>query len=420
MTLSEISPFHIDIPQVEVDELRRRLGDTRYADPLPAANNDWSRGAPDSWLRELVDYWRDGFDWRAMEQRLNAVPQFTADIEGQHIHFAHVRSSNPAATPLILIHGWPGSFLEFIHLLGPLTEPQNHGGDANDAFHVVIPSLPGFAFSSPIADGGWDDTRIAGAFVEVMTRLGYERFGTQGGDVGGGIGPEMARVAPGRVIGVHVNGMTGPMPELPLVEDELAQLTARERRAVDDIQAFMWQQFGYIAIQSTRPGLIGTMLTDSPVAQLAWIMDKFQAWTWPLERDVLEILDRELLVANVSLYWFTRTAGSAALTVYAQGSGWGTPKRRSGVPTAIINFAHDIAIRSYVEKENAVVRWTEVDRGGHFAALEEPEVLIKDVRAFYRGLSEPIRTSTRDLISSRMGRTDSIPWPAGSSSTQSS
>ena len=222
-----------------------------------------------------------------------------------------------------------------------------------------------------------------------MSRLGYERFGTQGGDFGAAVSPEVARVAAGRVIGVHVNGTTGTMPELPLPDDELASLTDRERRAIDDIQTFLWQQFGYISIQSTRPGLVGTMLTDSPIGQLAWIMDKFQAWTWPIDRDVLAILDRDVLLANTSLYWFTRTAGSSALTVYAQGGGWGALKQNSGVPTAIINFAHDIAIRRYVERENTVVRWTEVDRGGHFAALEEPQILVDDVRAFFRDLRTP-------------------------------
>lgn len=396
MTSTEIRPFRIDIPPSEIDGLRRRLTEARYPDPLPEAGYngpspvgaEWSRGVPDPWLRELVDYWLGGFDWRAVELEINSIPHFITEVDGQVIHFAHVRSSNPDATPLILVHGWPGSFLEFLHLVGPLTEPQNYGGDTKDAFHIVIPSIPGFAFSSPLADAGWDDTRIAKAFAEVMARLGYDRFGTQGGDVGAGIGPEIARVAPGRVIGVHVNGTTGPLPELPLSEDELAGLTTRERRAIDDIQQFMWQQFGYISIQSTRPGLIGTMLSDSPVAQLAWIMDKFQAWTWPVEKDVLQILDRDWLLANASLYWFTRTAGSAALTGYAQDSGWGASKERTGVPTAVINFAHDYAIRSYVEQENTVVRWNDVDRGGHFAALEEPELLVEDVRGFFGDLRE--------------------------------
>ncbi len=389
MTPPDIQPFTIRIPQDDLDDLQRRLAAARYPVPLPPSTSEWGepsawdRGVPQDWLAGLVDHWRDGFDWRAYEQRLNAIPQFTTSIEGQPLHFLHVRSEHPDAVPLLLAHGWPGSFLEFVDLIGALTAPESPG---SPAFHVVIPSAPGFAFSSPLADGGWDDTRVAGAYVELMTRLGYERFGVQGGDYGAGLAPEMARVAPDRVIGVHVNRTTGPMPELPLAEEELALLTEREKRAVADGEAFMWQQFGYISIQSTRPGLIGTLLTDSPVGQLAWIMDKFQAWTWPVERDVLEILDRDLLLANASLYWFTRTAGSAALTVYAQSSGWGTAKEKSDVPTAVINFAHDIAIRSYVERENTVTRWTDVDRGGHFAALEEPKLLVEDVRGFFGGL----------------------------------
>ncbi len=394
-----ITPFRIETSDEEIEDLRRRLAATRWPEPLPPAgvwgsepngepDADWSRGVAPNTLRRLVEKWHQDFDWSAHVAQLNELPHFITAVEGQRIHFLHVRSSNPDATPLILTHGWPGSFLEFVHLIDPLTEPQRHGGEAADAFHVVIPSIPGFAFSSPLSDGGWDDTRIARAFAEVMTRLGYDRFVAQGGDAGGGISPEIARVAPGRVIGVHVNGTTGPNVEVPLPEDELASMTERERRAVADIEAFMWTQFGYISLQSTRPGLVGTMLTDSPVAQLAWILDKFQAWTWPVERDVLDIIDPDLLLANVSLYWFTRTAGSAALTVYAQTSGWGTPKAKTDVPLAVLNLAHDIAIRRYVEREHTVIRWTDVDRGGHFAALEEPELLVDDLRAFARELRE--------------------------------
>lgn len=429
MDTTEITPFRVAVPQAAIDDLHARLSAARFAEQLPppsydwaagdagdptdrptgdadaaqdpgsaawsadaepsaTAVEDWSRGAPDAWLRDTVAYWRDGFDWRAFEDRINALPQFSTEIDGQFIHFLHVRSSHPEAIPLILTHGWPGSFLEFLDVIGPLTEPQDHGGRSAIAFHVVIPSVPGFAFSSPLADGTWDDTHVARAFAELMSRLGYDRFVAQGGDYGGGIAPEIARVAPDRVIGVHVNGTTGTMPELPLAADELASLTDRERRAITDIETFSWQQMGYIAIQSTRPGLIGTMLTDSPVAQLVWIMDKFQAWTWPVQAPVFEILDRDLLLANATLYWLTATGGSSAHTVYAQASGWGTTKEKSPVPTAVINFAHDIAIRRFVEKENTVVRWTDVDRGGHFAALEEPDALVSDIGAFAAQLHE--------------------------------
>ncbi|MCB7135819.1 epoxide hydrolase family protein [Cellulosimicrobium marinum] len=390
-----LTPFRIEVPQTAIDDLRARLARARFADQLPAAPwgapeaegaADWSHGVPDAWLRETVAYWRDAFDWRAFEDRVNAVPQFLTEVDGQRIHVLHARSSHEDATPLVLTHGWPGSFVEFLDLVGPLTEPQDHGGDPADAFHIVVPSIPGFGFSSPLADAGWDDTRVARAFAEVMTRLGYDRFVAQGGDAGAGISPEIARVAPDRVIGVHVNGTTGPMPELPLAPDVEAALTDRERRAVADIEAFSWSQMGYISIQATRPGLVGSMLADSPVAQLAWIMDKFQAWTWPVDAPVFDVLDRDVLLANVSLYWFTATAGSAAMTVYAQSGGWGTPKERSETPLAVLNLAHDIAIRRFVEQENTVVRWTDADRGGHFAALEEPGLLVADLRAFVREL----------------------------------
>ena len=392
MESSAIIPFRIDIPQDAIEDLRARLDVARFAVQLPGPVNewaqpapedrDWSRGVPDSWLRDTVAYWRDEFDWRAFEERVNAIPQFVTEIDGQRIHFLHVRSSHPDATPLILTHGWPGSFIEFLGMIGALTEPQEHGGEASEAFHVVIPSVPGFTFSSPLVDASWDDTHVARAFAELMTRLGYDRFLAHGGDYGAGIAPKLGRVAPDRVVGVHVNGTTGTMPELPLPPEEAASLTEREQRAIADYEAFGWSQMGYISLQSTRPGLVGSMLADSPVAQLVWMMDKFQAWTWPIQDPVFDILDRDLLLANVSLYWFTSTAGSAALTVYAQASGWGTQKQTSGIPTAVINFAHDIAIRRYVEKENSVVRWTDVERGGHFAALEEPGLLVQDLRAF--------------------------------------
>ncbi|MEY2849670.1 MAG: hypothetical protein RI885_2337, partial [Actinomycetota bacterium] len=227
--------------------------------------------------------------------------------------------------------------------------------------------------------------RIAEAWVELMTRLGYDRFATQGGDLGAGISPEVARVAPDRVIGVHVNGALGFMPDTD--EETLASLTDLERDRVQRIGAFMQDEFGYIALQSTRPGLVGTMLSDSPVAQLAWIVDKFRAWTHPSDTMPEDIVGIEFLLANVSLYWFTASAGSAALVGYAQEGEWDAVPSNSGVPTAVINFAHDIGIRRFVEDAHTIVRWTDVaDRGGHFAALEEPGILVDDVCEFLRPL----------------------------------
>ena len=339
---------------------------------------------PTVWLRSLAEYWRSGYDWREAERELNKIPQFTTVIDGQQIHFLHVRSSEPGATPLVLTHGWPGSVVEFLDLIGPLTDPAAHGGDPADAFHVVIPALPGFGFSGPVADAGWTTNRISGAWAELMRRLGYDRFAAQGGDIGAGVSAELGRVAPDRVIGVHVNGATA-LPPLPMPDEERASLTDVERDRVARVEAFMQEEFGYIAIQSTRPQTVGYGLVDSPVALLAWMTDKFREWTHP--RHVLpdEIVDRDRLLTNVMLYWLTGTASSAAYVGYAQEEGWG-PKTNSGVPTGVIVFAHDVAIRRYVEREATIVHWTDVDRGGHFAALEEPALLVADVREFFAAL----------------------------------
>lgn len=380
----DIRPFRIDIPQAELDDLRARLTAVRWPAPLPG--DGWDTGVPVAWLRGLADYWRDGYDWRRAERELNAFPQFTTVIDGQQIHFLHVRSPEPDALPLILTHGWPGSVVEFLDLIGPLTDPRSHGGDPADAFHLVIPSLPGFGLSGPVGEAGWDTTRIARAWAELMLRLGYEYYGAQGGDIGAAVSPELGRVAPEQVVGVHVNGGPGPMPPVPLPDKERASLSDTERDRVARIEAFMQEEFGYIAIQSTRPQTLGYGMVDSPVGQLAWIMDKFREWTHPREASPEEVVDRDRLLTNVMLYWLTGTAGSSASVGYAQESAWGAANEDSGVPTAAIVFAHDVGIRRYAEQENTIVRWTDVDRGGHFAALEEPGLLTTDIREFFAGL----------------------------------
>ncbi|TLF74710.1 epoxide hydrolase family protein [Nocardia cyriacigeorgica] len=379
-----ITHFRIDIPQRDIDDLHRRLDATRWPAPLPG--DDWTTGVPTGWLRELVAYWRNDYDWRAAERTLNEFPQFTTEIDGQLIHFLHVRSPEPDALPLILTHGWPGSIVEFLDLIGPLTDPRAHGGDPADAFHVVIPSLPGFGFSGPVADAGWTVERIAAAWAELMSRLGYERYGVQGGDVGAAVSPEVGRVAPERVAGVHVNGGVGDFLPLPLAEEELATLTELERDRVRRTEAFMQEEFGYISIQSTRPQTLAYGLVDSPVGQLAWIMDKFREWTHPRPVDPDKIIDRDRLLTNVMLYWLTGTAGTAAYVGYAQDAPWGVEKQNSGVPTGVIVFAHDVAIRKYAGTADTITRWIDVDRGGHFAALEEPVLLTSDIREFFRDL----------------------------------
>lgn len=378
-----ISPFTVDIPQQELDDLHARLRGARFPSPLPG--DGWDTGVPVSYLRTLVEAWRS-FDWRAVESRLADIPQFTTQIDGQTIHFAHVVSPVATALPLLLTHGWPGSFLEFVDLIGPLTDPGAHGGDPADAFHVVIPSLPGFGFSTPVVAGGWTTSRIATVWVELMDRLGYDRFATQGGDIGAGVAPEVARIAPERVIGVHVNGALGSFGAAPN-DEALATMSPIEQDRIRRVGDFMQNEFGYISIQSTRPGLIGVALADSPVGQLAWIVDKLMAWSHPTEALPDSVLGLDFLLANASLYWFTASGGSSAYVGYAQDEGWGAVSENSGVPTAAIQFAHDIGIRASAEQSNTIVRWTDVnDRGGHFAALEEPEALVTDIRDFLRPL----------------------------------
>ncbi|HEY3556695.1 MAG TPA: epoxide hydrolase, partial [Kribbella sp.] len=357
-----IKEFSIDVPQSTLDDLAAKLASARFPAPLPG--DDWNTGVPVSWLSSLAEYWRTSYDWRAAEKELNSYPQFTAEIEGQRIHFLHVRSASPDALPLLLTHGWPGSIVEFLDLIGPLTDPVSYGGQASDAFHVVIPSLPGFGFSGPTADGDWTFPRIGRVWAALMDELGYPRYGVQGGDLGGSVSPEVGRAAPSHVVGVHTNGGTN-LPPLQLSEEELQTLTPLEQDKMARIGQFMKDEFGYISIQSTRPQTLAYGLVDSPVAQLAWIMDKFKAWTWPTSELPEAIIGKDRLLTNVMMYWLTGTAGSAAYIGYAQPRSW-TPRPSSGVPTAVLATAHDVAIRRYCETSNNITRWTDLDHGGHF------------------------------------------------------
>ena len=374
--------YQVRISQADVDDLRDRLARTRWASDLPGTG--WQRGVPTGYLRDLAAYWAGGFDWRAQEAALNAYPQFITTIDGADVHFLHVRSAEPDATPLLLLHGWPGSVVEFLDLIGPLTDPARHGGAAADAFHLVIPSLPGYGFSGPLAETGWTDGRTAAALTGLMARLGYHRYGIQGGDVGAFIAPLMGRLAPDRVIGVHVNALvTFPTGD----PAEMAAMSEADRSRLGRMQEWQQKSGAYLQLQGTRPQTIAHALTDSPAGQLAWIVEKFQDWTDPAAELPEDAVDRDRILADVSIYWFTATAGSAAHTYYERFNDpamW-APTGRSTVPTAVAVFTTDVTIRPLADKLHNVVRWTEFARGGHFAALEAPELLTADLREFFRG-----------------------------------
>lgn len=381
-------PFRIAVPQADIDDLHRRLDATRWPDEVPGTG--WDRGVPLSYLRELARYWRTGFDWRAAEARLNRYPQYLTGIDGATVHFLHVRSPEPDALPLIVTHGWPGSVAEFLRVIGPLTDPRRHGGRPEDAFHLVIPSLPGYGFSGRIRTTGWDVRRVARAWAELMERLGYTRYLVQGGDWGMPVSLELGLAAPERVAGVHVNMFAA----FPPAGASFADLDARDHARLEFAAHFEQDGAGWRKIQSTRPQTLAYALTDSPAGQLAWITEKFREWS--AARDCPEeAIDRDTLLTNVSVYWFTATAGSSAQLYYESNRldtdflrTWGGPWPLSA-PVGVAVFPEDAVrpVRRFAEAAlPTLTHWTECERGGHFAALEQPELLVCDVRAFARTL----------------------------------
>jgi epoxide hydrolase len=382
--MTEIRPFRIDIPQSQIDDLRERLARTRWPAEVPGVG--WSRGVPLGYLKGLVDYWRTTYDWRKHEARLNQFPQFTTSVDGQTIHFLHLRSPEPDAIPLLLIHGWPGSVVEFMNVIGPLVDPRSHGADGKLAFHVVAPSIPGHGFSTPLQGAGWNHARNARAYAEVMARLGYQTFGVQGGDHGAFEAPEVARAAPERVLGVHLNALlTFPSGD----PAEIANLSETDADRLRRLQAFQQEQMGYIHQQGTRPQTLAYALTDSPVGQLAWIVEKFKEWTDPAAELPEDAIDRDQILTDVTLYWLTATAGSAAQLYYETShdpNAWAA-KARGTTPTGVAVFvSHDITIRKLAERDHNIVHWNEYPRGGHFPAMEVPGVFLSDVREFFRRL----------------------------------
>ncbi|MGH9002678.1 MAG: epoxide hydrolase family protein [Acidimicrobiia bacterium] len=384
----EIRAFRIDIPQADLDDLRDRLGRTRWPDELPGVG--WSRGVPLAYLKELAGYWADGYDWRKQEAELNQYPQFTTTIDGAGVHFLQVRSPEPDALPLILTHGWPGSIVEFLDVIGPLADPQAHGGDPADAFHLVIPSIPGYGFSGPTRQAGWTTDRTAAAWAQLMARLGHTRYGAQGGDWGAFVSPQLGRIDPDHVVGVHLNAATlGFIPFGPVDPEELAGFTDAEKARLERLgTSTAGPGNGYFEVQAQRPQTLAYALNDSPVGQLAWIVERFKEWTHAAQVPE-DAVDRDHLLTNVMLYWLTGTAGSSARTYYENMHAGFSPQQPGTTPTGVAVFAGDYAIRRYGEQSNNIVHWTEFDRGGHFAAMEAPDLLAADVRSFFHRLRNP-------------------------------
>ncbi|WP_086007885.1 epoxide hydrolase family protein [Nocardia concava] len=378
---AEIIPFRIQIPQVDLDDLRERLDHTRYPYPVPGTGSEQDHGIAPDYLRELADEWAHGFDWRAHEAELNTYPQFVTEIDGQTIHFVHMRSPEPGATPLLLNHSFPASFAEFLRAAGPLADPRAHGGDPADAFHIVIPSLPGFAFSTPLSARGWNLGRTALAFGELMTRLGYERFGVAGGDIGAGVGGQLAALLPDRVIGALTVsdrlqvGMAGddfPVPD---------GLTLDERKELEAAQHDWSQRKGYRVLQNTQPNALSAGLADSPILQLAWIAEKFQEWANPATP-----ITRDNILIGASLYWFTRTGPGAADFYWEMShtqTGWGGS---SPVPQGSSLFYSNPLVRKILHPGDNVAFFRDHPAGGHFPALEVPDLFIDDLRAFFSQL----------------------------------
>jgi pimeloyl-ACP methyl ester carboxylesterase len=389
-----IRPFDVDIPQEDLDDLRRRIAATRW--PSKELVADRSQGVQLATIQELARYWTTDYDWRKVEAKLNALPQFTTEIDGVAIHFIHVRSPHEDALPLVMTHGWPGSVIELLDTVGPLTDPTAHGGGAEDAFHLVLPSLPGYGFSGEPAELGWDASRTARAWAELVHRLGYTRYVAQGGDVGALVTDLMGRQAVEGLVGYHLNLLTAVLA----IGDQLPKESERERAAAEAVATFREDGFGYFLEMATRPQTIGYALLDSPVALAAWLLDHDTDSYYKISRAFVDgepvgNLTRESIVDNITLYWLTGTAASAARSYWEDGralaaalaSGQAPPAVT--VPVGFTTFPGEIwaTPRSWVEQVYPdLAYFNEVDKGGHFAAWEEPDLFAAEMRAAFRSL----------------------------------
>lgn len=384
---AEVTPFSINIPERDLEDLRLRLSMTRFPDQI--SGTGWDYGTDTAYLKELVDYWQNDFDWREQERQLNEFDQFTTMVNGLRIHFIHQRSPHPDATPLLLSHGWPGSIVEFRKIIGPLTNPEQYGGNAEDAFHVVAPSLPGFGFSEKPDERGYNPERMAHVLAALMQQLGYEKYGAQGGDWGAIINRILASRYGDRLIGLHSNFV---LANPPADQQVLASVPADEMASREARQAYMANEVGYQQIQGTKPQTVGVALNDSPAGLAAWIVEKFHGWSdidRTLPNGLEEKFTKDEILTNISLYWFNQAATSSARIYYENRNvAMAEPVGFVSVPTAGAIFPAEIYLtpRLWAESQYNIVRWTRMPEGGHFAAMEEPELLLNDIREFFRSL----------------------------------
>jgi pimeloyl-ACP methyl ester carboxylesterase len=372
-----IERFEIRVADATLDDLRARLARARFPDQIEGTG--WEYGTPTDYLADLAGYWRDTFDWRAQEGRLNTLEHFRTTIDGQAIHFIHARSPHPDALPLLITHGWPGSVVEFLDVISPLTEPEAHGGRGADAFHVVAPSLPGYGFSEPTRTRGWGPTRIAAAFAELMARLGYTRYGAQGGDWGAQVATRIGALDPDHCGAIHVNMPIARPPDEPVVLSEPEQA---------DLKAMRWfqrEEAAYAQEQATKPQTLGAALNDSPVGLLSWIVEKFRTWS-DCDGHPENVFTRDQLLTNVTVYWVTGTVTSSLRLYWEhQHVDAAAPPEYVGVPTGVARYPKEVLRfpRAWVEQSYHVTHWADMPRGGHFAAMEQPELFVADLRDFF-------------------------------------
>jgi len=377
--------FEIAVSEDELTDLRERLSRTRWPDQIPGS--EWGYGTDLAYLQELCEYWREKFDWRRQEALLNQHDHFRTEIDGQPLHFLHARSKVEGALPLLITHGWPGSVFEFYKILGPLTDPEAYGGSAQDAFHVVCPSMPGYGWSGPTRATGWDVRRVAEIEAKLMARLGYARYGAQGGDWGAMVTTQLGLLDRDHLAGIHLNMVVAGPPAG--VDDPMQGVTPEELPALGAMGEFQKNETGYQRIQGTKPQTLGTGLNDSPAGLASWIVEKFRTWS-DCDGDVERRFSKDELLTNIMIYWTTQTINSSVrLYCESMRSGlFGAARERVEVPTGCAIFPKEIIRppRRWAEAAFNVQRWTLFPSGGHFAALEEPEALVGDVRAFFREL----------------------------------